>query len=59
MNVVKTLSQLPGIEELDVSLETKKIKVKFDAANISKEMIENIVNDAVIDGESKNIDLTQ
>ena len=55
MNVVKTLSQLPDIEELEVSLETKRIKVKFNDANISKEMIEFIVNKAVIDGEVKNL----
>lgn len=52
MNVVKALSQLPDIEELDVSLETKIIKIKFNDENVSKEMIENIVNESIVNRTS-------
>lgn len=51
MNVIRTLSQLPGIEELNVDLDTKKIEIKYSGNGISKEMVEGIVEQSIINGK--------
>ncbi|AUS97395.1 copper resistance protein CopZ [Clostridium thermosuccinogenes] len=51
MNVIRTLSQLPGIEELNVDLDTKRIEIKYSGKGISKEMVENIVEQSIINGK--------
>ncbi len=56
MNVVRTLSKLPGIEELDVNLDTKRIKIKFSGKGISKDMIEDIIDQSIVKGKSKVAD---
>jgi copper chaperone CopZ len=52
MNVVKSLSELTNIEEIDVSLETKKIKIKYKDENLSKEDIRNIVEQSILSGKA-------
>lgn len=55
MNVVKALSQLNGILELNADLERKSIMVKFNNNSISREIIQEIVDDSIINGKRKMI----
>lgn len=50
MNVIRTLSWLPGIEELNVDLATKRIEIKYSGKGISKEMVEEIVEQSIVNG---------
>lgn len=52
-NVVKTLSSVDGIEELNVSLETKKIKLIYNDADITKERLKELVNKAILSGKAQ------
>lgn len=51
LNVVKALSNLGGIKELDVNLENKSIKVAYDNEKLSRQIIEDIVNESIIKGK--------
>ncbi|MFZ5968469.1 MAG: heavy-metal-associated domain-containing protein [Bacillota bacterium] len=55
MNAVKALSQLSGIEELDVSLEKKRINVTYNDKHITREMIQKAVDEAIVHGKIKKI----
>lgn len=52
MNVVKALSQIQGIEELKVDLETHYIKVKYSDINVTKEMIMTLVQESIENGKA-------
>lgn len=51
LNVVKALSQIDGIQELDVNLENKRIKIVYDNERISRQIIQDIVNESIIRGK--------
>ncbi|NMF05243.1 heavy-metal-associated domain-containing protein [Clostridium beijerinckii] len=51
MNVVKTLSSLQGLLGVDVSLESKKIKVIYRDKEISRDDIKGIVNRSILSGK--------
>lgn len=51
MNVVKTLSSLQGLLGVDVSLESKKIKVIYRDEEISRDDIKEIVNRSILSGK--------
>jgi len=55
INVAKCLSNLHGIEGLEISLESKKIKVMYNDETISKKMIKDKVNETILTGKVKNI----
>ncbi|AJA48616.1 copper chaperone [Clostridium pasteurianum DSM 525 = ATCC 6013] len=55
INVVKCLSNLPGVKSLELSLESKKIKVIYEDKTISRKMIQNMVNETILTGKIKNI----
>lgn len=55
MNAAKCLSNLVGIECLEISLESKKIKVIYKDKTISKKMIQDKVNETILTGKVKNI----
>ena len=54
INVVKCLSTLNGIEDLEINLESKKIKVIYKDKAISKKMIQDMVNETILTGKVKN-----
>ena len=54
INVVKCLSSLNGIKDLEISLESKKIKVIYKDETISKKMIYDMVNETILTGKVKN-----
>ncbi len=51
MNVVKTLSSVEGLEEINVDLESKKIKITYKDEDISKDDIKDIVNKSILSGK--------
>ena len=51
MNVVKALSHIEGIKELKVSLEEKNIKITYDNGKFTEQMVQDIVNEAIIRGK--------
>ncbi|MBN7575123.1 copper resistance protein CopZ [Clostridium sp. 2-1] len=51
MNVVKTLSSLQGLLGVDVSLESKKIKVIYRDKEVSRDDIKEIVNRSILSGK--------
>lgn len=55
INVIKCLSNLHGIDGLDISLESKKIKIIYKDKTISKKMIQDKVNETILTGKVKNI----
>ena len=54
INVVKCLSNLHGIEDLELSLESKRIKVLYKDKTFSKKMIQNMINETILTGKVKN-----
>lgn len=54
LNVVKALSHIEGIKELNVSLEDKRIKIAYDNEKFSQKLIHDIVNEAIIKGKVNN-----
>lgn len=46
-NVVNSISRIDGIKELNVSLDKKVIKIVYENEKVSKEVIQNIVNDSI------------
>ncbi|HEY5562345.1 MAG TPA: heavy metal-associated domain-containing protein [Clostridiaceae bacterium] len=55
INVVKCLSNLHGIEDIELNLQSKKIKVIYKDKTISKNMIQAVVNETILSGKVKNI----
>ncbi|MBU3114706.1 heavy-metal-associated domain-containing protein [Clostridium lacusfryxellense] len=55
INVIKCLSNLHGIDGLEISLESKKIKVIYKDKTITKKMIQDKVNETILTGKVKNI----
>ena len=51
LNVVKALSHIDGILELDVSLEKKRIKITYDNEKFSRQVIQDIVNESITTGK--------
>ena len=49
--VVKTLDSIEGIEEINVDLESQKIKIAYKDENISKDEIKDIVNRSILSGK--------
>jgi copper chaperone len=50
-NVVKSLSELKGLEELNVDINSQKIKVVYKDKTISKDDIKYIVNESILSGK--------
>jgi len=55
INVAKYLSNIHGIEALEISLKSKKIKIIYNDNTISKKMIKDKVNETILTGKVKNI----
>lgn len=55
INVIKCLGNLHGIDGLDISLESKKIKIIYKDKTIYKKMIKDTVNETILTGKVKNI----
>ncbi len=51
MNVVKSLSVLKSLQEINIDINTQKIKVVYGDKNISKEDIKNIVKESILRGK--------
>jgi len=51
MNVVKSLSELKSLQEINVDMDSQKIKVVYNDKNISKEDIKYIVNESILSGK--------
>lgn len=51
MNVVKSLSELKGLEEINVDLNSQRIKVVYRDKAISKEDIKYRVNESILTGK--------
>ena len=51
LNVVKALSLIDGIHELDVNLEKKSIKIIYDNKKFSRQIIQEIVDESIIRGK--------
>lgn len=56
LNVVKAISHIDGIQELDVDLESKKIKISYDNDKFSRQIIQDIISQAIVKGKV-NIEL--
>lgn len=50
-NVVKALSTIEGIQELNVNLDKKLIKITYENERFSKKVIQKIINDSIIYGK--------
>lgn len=50
-NVVKALSLIEGIQELNVNLDKKLVKVTYENEKFSKKVIQKIINDSIIHGK--------
>ncbi len=55
INVAKCLSNLHGIEGLEISLKSKKIKVIYNDKTIFKKVLRDKVNETILTGKVKNI----
>jgi copper chaperone len=49
--VEKTLGQLGGVSAVSVNLETKEVKVTYDADKVSTDVFKNAIEDAGYDVE--------
>ncbi|MGD9568952.1 MAG: heavy-metal-associated domain-containing protein [Sedimentibacter sp.] len=50
-NVVKALSLIEGIQELNVNLDKKLIKITYDNDKFTKKVIQKIINDSIVHGK--------
>lgn len=50
-NVVKALSLIEGIQELNVNLDKKLVKITYENDKFSKKVIQKIINDSIIRGK--------
>jgi len=51
MNVVKSLSELESLQEIDVDMNSQKIKVVYKDKAISKDDIKYIVDESILRGK--------
>ncbi|OGO77371.1 MAG: copper resistance protein CopZ [Clostridiales bacterium GWB2_37_7] len=51
LNVLKALSKIDGISELDVSLEEKRVKITYNNEKLSRQKIQAIVNESITKGK--------
>jgi len=51
LNVVNALSRIDGIDELDVSLDDKRIKITYHNEHFPRQRIQNIVNESINKGK--------
>lgn len=51
LNVLKSLTKINGIEELGVDLETKQIKIVYNNENMSRQKIQEIIDESIIKGK--------
>nr|WP_312578865.1 heavy-metal-associated domain-containing protein [Sedimentibacter sp.] len=47
-NVVKALSLIEGIQELNVNLDKKLVKITYENDKLSKKVIREIINDSIV-----------
>lgn len=52
-HVLRALVQIDGIKELDIDLKTKSVKVVYDNESLTREMVTEIVNNAIENGVSR------
>jgi len=52
LNVVRGLSYIEGIEEMDVNFKNKTVKVTYENDKITKQKIKKIVSESVIKGKA-------
>lgn len=50
-NVVKALSLIEGIQELNVNLDKKLVKITYENEKFSKKVIQKIINESIIHGK--------
>ncbi|WP_312652574.1 heavy-metal-associated domain-containing protein [Aminipila sp.] len=50
-NVVKALSLIEGIQELNVNLDKKLVKITYENDKLSKKVIREIINDSIVHGK--------
>ena len=58
LNVVKALSYIKGIQQLEINLEEKRVKIKYKNNKFTRQKILYMVNDAIINGKVRT-DLIQ
>ncbi|MGE4283425.1 MAG: heavy-metal-associated domain-containing protein [Clostridia bacterium] len=51
LNVAKALSQINRIQELEINLKKKEVKIVYSDENIHREKIAEIVNKSIITGK--------
>lgn len=51
LNVVNALSYIEGIQELEINLEEKRVKIMYDNNKYSRQKILYMVNEAIIKGK--------
>ncbi len=51
LNVVKALSHVEGIQELDINLEERRVKIIYDNNKFSRQKILYMVNEAINKGK--------
>lgn len=55
LHVLKALTKLDGIQELEVDLEKKLIRIEYLDWNVTKEMIELMVTNAIEGGRPSGL----
>lgn len=50
LNVAQGLGRLSSIQEFDIDLETKRIKVIYNDSSITRRDVQKTVNDAILRG---------
>lgn len=53
MNDAKAVSMIEGVQEINMDLEKKTIKIIYSNENISRNSIEKIVNEAITGKKTK------
>jgi copper chaperone CopZ len=53
LNVVKALSHIEGIQELEINLEERRVKITYDNNKFSRQKILYMINESIIKGEIK------
>lgn len=51
LNVFKALSNIEGIQELDINLEERRVKIIYDNNKFSRQKILYMVNEAINKGK--------
>lgn len=50
LNVAQGLGRLSAVQEFDIDLETKRIKVVYNDSSTTRQVIQRTVNDAILRG---------